>query len=72
MDTKNYSDVDCRSDVPQDQSYMNMSDPAGQDQVVAGEDMVKAMLTPGGLYKKVADSTYDTDEATETGDNDNE
>lgn len=50
---------DIRMDVPQDQSYMNMSDPSGQMAPAANDDMVKAMLTPGGLLKKVADSTYD-------------
>ncbi len=53
---------DVRSDVPQDQSYLNMSDPSGQMAPAANDDMVKAMFTPGGLYKKVADSTYDNDE----------
>lgn len=57
MDTKNYSDETCRADVPQDQAYMSMSDVAGQDQIAASGDMLKAMVTPGGLLKKVADSS---------------
>lgn len=59
-DGNNYDD--CRSDVPQDQSYLNMSDPSGQDAVSAAEDMNRAMLTPGGLLKKVADSVTDNED----------
>ena len=68
MPNNNYNTPDT---CPVEKEYLNMSDPSGQDTIAAVTDMVDAMLTPAGLLKKVADSTY-KDETREDAENTNE